>query len=36
MRERLDDNDIFIYLSYSEGKSVLGERFIKTLKGKNL
>ena len=32
--ENLDDNDILIYSAHSDGKSVVAERFIKTLKGK--
>ena len=34
MQEWLDNNDILIYFTYNEGKSVIAERFIKTLKGK--
>ena len=30
----LQDNDIEMYLTYNEGKSVVAERFIKTLKCK--
>ena len=30
----LSDNDIIMYLTYREGKSVVAERFIKTLKNK--
>ena len=30
----LQDNDIVMYSTYNEGKSVVGERFIKTLKSK--
>ena len=30
----LDDNDILMYLTLNEGKLVVAERFIKTLKGK--
>ena len=30
----LSDNDIIIYLTYNEGKSVVAERFIRTLKSK--
>ena len=29
MQEWLDDNDILMYLTHSEGKSVIAERFIK-------
>ena len=31
-KERLSDNDIIMYSTYSEGKSVVAERFIRTLK----
>ena len=34
MQEWLDNNDILIYSTHNEGKSVIAERFIKTLKGK--
>ena len=34
MSEWLENNDIFIFLTYNEGKSVITERFIKTLKAK--
>ena len=34
MHECLDNNDILIYLTPNQGKSVTGERFIKTLKAK--
>ena len=34
MPEWLENNDIFIFLTYNEGKSVITERFIKTLKAK--
>ena len=34
MQEWLDNNDILIYSTYSESKSVVAERFIKTLKAK--
>ena len=34
MQEWLDNNDILMYSTHNEGKSVLAERFIKTLKGK--
>ena len=30
----LSDNDIIMYSTYNEGKSVVGERFIRTLKNK--
>ena len=30
----LDDNDIFIYSTHNEGKSVVAKRFIKNLKCK--
>ena len=30
----LDNNDILIYSTHNEGKSVIAERFIKRLKGK--
>ena len=33
-KKRLKDNDIEIYLRHNEGKSVVAERFIKTLKTK--
>ena len=32
--EWLDNNDILMYSIYNEGKSVIAERFIKTLKAK--
>ena len=32
MQEWLGNNDILIYSTYNEGKSVTAERFIKTLK----
>ena len=28
----VDNNDILMYSAYNEGKSVIGQRFIKTLK----
>ena len=28
----VDNNDILMYSAHSEGKSVIGQRFIKTLK----
>ena len=31
---RLDNNDILMYSNYNEGKSVIAERFTRTLKGK--
>ena len=34
MQEQLDNNDILMYLTHSEGNSVIVERFIKTLKTK--
>ena len=34
MSEWLENNDIFIFLTNNEGKSVITERFIKTLKAK--
>ena len=34
MEERLGNNDILIYSTHNEGKSVITERFIKTLKAK--
>ena len=34
MQEWLDNNDILMYSTHNEGKSVIGERFIKTLKSK--
>ena len=34
MPEWLENNDIFIFLTYNEGKSVITERFIRTLKAK--
>ena len=34
MQEWLDNNDILMYLRHNEGKSVIAERFIKTLKFK--
>ena len=34
MQEWLDNNDIFMYSTYNEGKSVIAERFIRTLKAK--
>ena len=33
-KKRLSDNDIIMYSTYNEGKSVVAERFIKTLKSK--
>lgn len=32
----LDDNDILMYLTHYEGKSVVDERFIKKVKGKSI
>ena len=34
MQEGLDNNDILMYFTYNEGKSVIAERFIKTLNAK--
>ena len=34
MQEWLDNNDILMYFTHNEGKSVIVERFIKTLKSK--
>ena len=34
MQEWLDNNDAPMYSTHSEGKSVIAERFIKTLKAK--
>ena len=34
MQEWLDNNDILRYSTHNEGKSVIAERFIKTLKSK--
>ena len=34
MQEWLDNNDILMYSAYNEGKSVIAERFTKTLKAK--
>ena len=34
MQKWLDNNDILMYSTHNEGKSVVAERFIKTLKGK--
>ena len=34
MQERLDNNDILMYSTHNEGKSVISERFVKTLKSK--
>ena len=34
MQEWLDNNDILMYFTHNEGKSVIAERFIKTLKSK--
>ena len=30
----LDDKDILMYSTYNEGKSIVAEKFIRTLKGK--
>ena len=34
MQKWLDKNEILIYSTHNEGKSVVAERFMKTLKGK--
>ena len=34
MQEWLDDNDILMYSTHNDGKSVIVEMFIKTLKAK--
>ena len=34
MQEWLDNNDILMYSTYNEGKSVIAGKFIKTLKAK--
>ena len=34
MQKWLGDNDILMYLTHNEGKSVVVERFIRTLKDK--
>ena len=34
MQKWLDDNYILMYSTYNEGKSVVAEKFIKTLNGK--
>ena len=34
MQKLLDDNDILIYLTHNEAKSVVAERFMRTLKDK--
>ena len=34
MQGWLDNNDILMYFTHNEGKSVIAERFIKTLKAK--
>ena len=34
MKSWLQDNDIAVYSTYNEGKSVVAERFIRTLKNK--
>ena len=34
LQKLLDDSDIFIYLIHNESKSIVAERFIKTLMGK--
>ena len=34
MQKQLHENDILMYSTHNKGKSVVAERFIKTLKGK--
>ena len=34
MQEWLDNNDVLMYSTHNEGKSVIAERFIKILKAK--
>ena len=34
MQKWLDNNDTLMYLTHNEGKSVVAERFMKTLKAK--
>ena len=34
MQKWLDDNNILMYSTHNEGKSVVAERFLKILKGK--
>ena len=34
MQERLNGNDILMYSTHNEGKSLVAERFIRTLKSK--
>ena len=34
MQEWLENNDILMHFTYNEGKTVIAERFIKTLKSK--
>ena len=34
MQEWLDDNDNLMYLTFTKGKSVISERFIRTFKSK--
>ena len=36
MQEWLDNNDILMSSTHNEGKSVIAERFIKTLKAKSI
>ena len=36
MQEQLDNNDISMYSTYNEGKSVIAERFLETLKAKKV
>ena len=35
MQKWLNDNDILMFLTHNEGKSVVAERFIRTLKSKS-
>ena len=34
MQKLLSNSDILVYLTYNEGKAVVAERFVRTLKGK--
>ena len=34
MQKWVDDNDILMYSSHNEGKSIVVDRFIRNLKGK--
>ena len=36
MKSWLEDNDIEMYSAHNEGKSVVAENFIRTIKKKNL